>query len=292
MLGKKILIIEDDEKQAKLIEKALERGLPNIQTSIVGDGISASQEAEFHPYDLIITDINLPRKDGMGVLKRIKYSKHNQDTPIIVVSGFIPENISREFAPLYVMEKPFRSKDIVKVANNLLKLDRKALRHNHEAFQSYIDSFESILQKAGIGIHNISQPKIREPGDDLPGDIQLFFDFEIEKSRMHFDVSISIDTFQRMYQEYSHGKKLTTETEIQLAAEDLVKLFSYEITKHFIALGERPPVFFKKDCLIDVDNASYMKAQSFRGFLLEIETSVGKAYIQTLVNPAKDLAVA
>lgn len=292
MGNKKVLIVEDDEKIAQMIEKRLLKELPNIDVQLVNDGISATQQAEFYKFDLIITDLQLPRKDGLSVIKRIKFSKHNQDTPLIVVTGHPNESLMREYAPIYILEKPFKQKDMIAAATELLRIEKKALRHHHEAFQAFISGLEKILGEVNVSIHEISQPMIREAGDELPGDLQLFFDFEFDKTRMNFDISAKLPTIHRLYEESSGGKKLSTETDIQFAGDELIKMLSYEMTNYFIHLGHKPPVFFKKGSQTRADSPECSKAQSNKGFYIELKTSIGNAYIQTLVNSSKDRLVA
>lgn len=292
MKKKKILLIEDDEKIAQLIGKRLEKEIPGSEVEFIFDGINATQAAEFNKYDLIITDLNLPRKDGASVIKRIKFSKHNQDTPLIVVTGHPNESLMREYAPIYILEKPFKQNDMVSACKELLRLDKKALKHHHEAFQAFLSGVESILRKVNVSIHEIGQPQVREAGDELPGDLQLFFDFEYSKTRMLFDISVKLPTAHRLYEELTSGKKLNSETEMLIAGDELIKILSYEMTKYFIHMGERPPVFFKKGSQIRADSPEYTKAQSTKGFFIELKTSIGDAFIQTLVSSSKGYLVA
>ena len=39
-----------------------------------------------NPFDLVITDVRMPRKDGMTLLREIK--KTSPQTPVVVVSGY------------------------------------------------------------------------------------------------------------------------------------------------------------------------------------------------------------
>ena len=61
-----------------------------------------------------------------------------------------------------------------------------------------------------------------------------------------------------------------------------------EMTEHFISLGERPPIFFKKGSQLGADGVEYTKAQAYRGLFIALATSVGNAYIQTFVSSSKD----
>ena len=285
---KRILLVEDDENLIHLISRRLANDFSNLEISVANDGISASQEAEFNKYDLIITDLNLPRKDGNSVIKRIRFSKYNQDTPLVVITGHPNEGIMKENAPIFLLEKPFKQKELTEVIRSLLKIEKRSLRHHHSAFQSIITGLEQILNRVNVNIHKTEQPKIREAGDELPGDLQLFFDFELEKTHMFFDVSAKMATVRNLYSLFTGGKELNSELDIHFAGDELVKMLSFEITNHFLMLGLKAPVFYKKSSQTDSDNAEYVKAQASKGFLLKLQSSVGEVYIQSLlINDTK-----
>ena len=63
----KILIVEDEERLAKLIKKALEK--EGFAADYVTDGEAAETRIEIchKDYDLVILDLMLPKKDGLEV---------------------------------------------------------------------------------------------------------------------------------------------------------------------------------------------------------------------------------
>lgn len=79
----KILIIEDDSRVAELIQRGLEEQGYKITLSY--DGLSGKKLAGQNDYDLIITDIILPKMDGIDLCKEIKQSQ--PDLPIIMLTA-------------------------------------------------------------------------------------------------------------------------------------------------------------------------------------------------------------
>ena len=79
---KKILIIEDDSKLARMIE--LELVHEDYEASKAGDGIAGLKEAEDGDYDLILLDIMLPGMSGIEVLRRLRKTK---ETPVILLTA-------------------------------------------------------------------------------------------------------------------------------------------------------------------------------------------------------------
>ena len=82
-MGKNILIAEDDKNIAKLIKEIVERrGNTGI---ITVDGDEAYKVFSSIKFDLIITDLKMPKKDGMTLIKMIR--QKNKDIPIIIITG-------------------------------------------------------------------------------------------------------------------------------------------------------------------------------------------------------------
>lgn len=91
--GKVILLIEDNRGDIRLIQEALRTSSLNFEVMVARDGVEAMnylrQEEEFghakRP-DLILLDLNLPRKDGREVLADIKSDPELKYIPIIVLT--------------------------------------------------------------------------------------------------------------------------------------------------------------------------------------------------------------
>ncbi|TRX37948.1 response regulator transcription factor [Flavobacterium sp. ZT3R18] len=79
----KILIIEDDQRVAALIQRGLEE--QGFTTTLAYDGISGKKLALNNQYDLVITDIVLPKLDGLDLCKEIRKTK--PDLPIIMLTA-------------------------------------------------------------------------------------------------------------------------------------------------------------------------------------------------------------
>ncbi len=88
-----ILLVEDSPSDTELTKEALKRGKILNNLNCVVDGVEAidylRQKGQFvqaiRP-DLIMLDLNLPRKDGREVLKEIKTDQSLRLIPIIVLT--------------------------------------------------------------------------------------------------------------------------------------------------------------------------------------------------------------
>ncbi len=78
-----ILIVEDDERLASLIKRVLEENA--YASTVAYDGAMGLKLARQHDYDLIITDVVLPKMDGIEMCKAIRNIK--PDVPIIMLTA-------------------------------------------------------------------------------------------------------------------------------------------------------------------------------------------------------------
>ncbi|MGK7935780.1 MAG: response regulator [Xenococcaceae cyanobacterium] len=90
---KNILLVEDNKADIRLIQEALKNSSLTYQMIAVRDGVAAmtylQQEGEYTDAlrpDLIILDLNLPKKDGREVLAEIKTNPQFKRIPVIVLT--------------------------------------------------------------------------------------------------------------------------------------------------------------------------------------------------------------
>ncbi len=80
----KILTVDDSRSMRALLRVALlERGYDVAEAE---DGIEALEWLETNSADVIITDINMPRLDGFGLIEKVRSSSRHIDRPILVLT--------------------------------------------------------------------------------------------------------------------------------------------------------------------------------------------------------------
>ena len=84
---KKILIVEDNEKNMKLVRDILRHN--NLATIEAATGEAGVALALSERPDLILMDIQLPDIDGIEVLRRIRAESALDATPVIAVSASV-----------------------------------------------------------------------------------------------------------------------------------------------------------------------------------------------------------
>jgi len=78
-----ILVIEDEKKVARLIQKGLEEEQYSVDVAHDGErGLSMSENQE---YDLLIVDVMLPKMNGLELVRVIR--NHKRKTPILMLTA-------------------------------------------------------------------------------------------------------------------------------------------------------------------------------------------------------------
>ena len=77
-----ILIAEDDQTLAKFIREGLEG--ENYRVDVYEDGEQARSVAMESEYDMVILDLNLPRLDGVSILRQLRIKKPS--LPVLVLT--------------------------------------------------------------------------------------------------------------------------------------------------------------------------------------------------------------
>ena len=88
-----ILLVEDNPGDARLAQEALKESKVHNNLHHVSDGVEAmaflrrrERFAGVPPPDLILLDLNLPRKDGREVLAEVKADPNLRSVPVVVLT--------------------------------------------------------------------------------------------------------------------------------------------------------------------------------------------------------------
>lgn len=122
----KILIVDDEDSILKLMEKMLSR--LGYQISRINSSVEALDELEAFPdrYDLVITDMAMPKIGGDVLIQRVR--KITADLPIILCTGFSErmsaERAARLGANAFLL-KPISKVDLSKAVREVLDAARR-----------------------------------------------------------------------------------------------------------------------------------------------------------------------
>lgn len=87
----KILIVEDEAEMLSALKRGFIKKGYAVDTAC--DGMSASILAETNEYDVIVLDLNLPKKDGLEVLEEIHRRNENQKVIILSARSSVSDKV-------------------------------------------------------------------------------------------------------------------------------------------------------------------------------------------------------
>ncbi len=120
----KILIVEDEEVLAKVLQEKLENSGYAAEIAMDGDAALAAAE-KFRP-DAIVLDLLLPKKNGFEVLETLKANEVLKMIPVIVVSNLgedsdIKRSLQLGAADYYVKSEHPINEIVEKIKNVILQ---------------------------------------------------------------------------------------------------------------------------------------------------------------------------
>ncbi len=126
----RILVAEDNADMRDYVCRLLS---PRWTVEAVADGAAALAAARRQPPDLVLTDVMMPRLDGIGLLRELRTSERTRDIPVIVLSARAGEESRVEGLRAGVddyLVKPFYARELL--ARVEAQLARAELRHLEE----------------------------------------------------------------------------------------------------------------------------------------------------------------
>ena len=146
MIGMQILVVEDNQRLAGYIKKALEQKSYSIDVAY--DGVAGEEKASFGEYDLIILDVMLPGKDGLTICKDMR--TQNIVTPVIMLTakGDLDDRIEGldSGADDYLV-KPFELAELLARIRALLRRPQQKTAEILTAQDLSLDVAKMIIQK-------------------------------------------------------------------------------------------------------------------------------------------------
>jgi len=118
---RRVLLVDDDAHARQQLQTLLGAD-PNLQVQAIGDGAQAIDELSKHAYSLVITDLKMPRCDGMELIREVQ--KRGWPSTVIVTTGHggIEEAVEAIRLGAYdFLTKPIRIEDLRSVVQRALR---------------------------------------------------------------------------------------------------------------------------------------------------------------------------
>jgi EAL domain-containing protein (putative c-di-GMP-specific phosphodiesterase class I) len=125
-LGKpRALVVDDEEPLLRAHARILTGAGYHVETA--RDGEEAVQALERTSFDVILSDIDMPRMNGMQLLERVR--ARDLDVPVVVITGRPGVDTAMramEFGVLRYLVKPIGLEELIQVANDAVRLHKIA----------------------------------------------------------------------------------------------------------------------------------------------------------------------
>lgn len=136
-----LLIVEDDESALALYEKRFKKFFKEIEVAL--NGQIALEKLKEKKFDVIMSDINMPKVNGIVLTKKIREKSFNQ--AIVIISSYSEVKYFIELINLGVdgfLLKPFDELQAQKLLYKICKtvFERKTLEFYHSQLESFSDS--------------------------------------------------------------------------------------------------------------------------------------------------------
>ena len=116
---RRILLAEDDDSMRGFLVKALEKA--NYDVIAFANGEDAFERLKHEPFTLLLTDIVMPKMDGIELARRA--SELDPELKIMFITGFAAVTLNADLGgakDAKVLSKPFHLKDLVQEVERLL----------------------------------------------------------------------------------------------------------------------------------------------------------------------------
>jgi len=122
LAGRSILVADDEDVFLRSVVEGLAAELPGVELYTAHDGIEALAAVERHAVDLVVTDVKMPRMDGMQLIAELV--SRGIRAPVVLVTAFGTRSIeleARRHGVVSVIDKPIDFPFLVEICRNTLR---------------------------------------------------------------------------------------------------------------------------------------------------------------------------
>ncbi len=120
-MKRKVLTVDDALTMRKLVAFTL-RGA-GLEVVEAADGVDALAALQRQSFDLIITDVNMPRMDGITFTRQARATANGRSVPILILtteSEIAKKNEGRAAGATGWIVKPFQQEQLLSVVSRVL----------------------------------------------------------------------------------------------------------------------------------------------------------------------------
>ncbi len=121
-MAKRVLLCDDEIHIIRAAEFKLSRGGYDVECAC--DGQAGWEAMQRQRPDLVITDCQMPRLNGLALVERMRQHDDTKDIPVFMLTGkgfeLSAQELAEKFNVLGVIGKPFSPRDVLQRVNEAL----------------------------------------------------------------------------------------------------------------------------------------------------------------------------
>ncbi|MEW6250794.1 MAG: HD domain-containing phosphohydrolase [Planctomycetota bacterium] len=124
-MSSRILLVDDEPKVLRALERVLSSDAGDWDVRTAGGAAEALTCLGQTDFDAIVTDVNMPGRDGLALLAEVRSAPRTKAVPVIVVTGRYEDDIKRralEAGAIDLLNKPVHPQDLLARLRNAVRL--------------------------------------------------------------------------------------------------------------------------------------------------------------------------
>jgi len=122
-MTKHILLCDDEIHILRAAEFKLKKAGYDVRTA--GDGLEAWEAIQQQKPDLLITDCQMPRLDGLGLVRKVRENPATADLPVFMLTAksfeLSQDDLARKWSISAVIAKPFSPRELLQQVDSILQ---------------------------------------------------------------------------------------------------------------------------------------------------------------------------
>ena len=166
-----VLVVDDDESFARSCTRVLQSWGYGVETA--SDGGAAIELARARQFDVVLTDINIPKGSGLDILRAVR--ERDRDIPVVLMTGgpgLDSARVAVEWGALSYLIKPLSMSQLRDVLSRAVQMHRVAQRerrilHCTEEHERELEAMRLRFEKALAGMWTAFQPIVSWSGKTI-----------------------------------------------------------------------------------------------------------------------------
>ena len=274
-----VLVVEDEDAFRDFVVSSLELTFEDHITVVqANDGLVATRLLNNQVFDCIITDIQMPKRDGKQFISHVRQSSLNNQTPVIVVTSNPETPISA--SKVAVLPKPLNAQLLLAALKRLLKLDQGPTHPEAKLLKFLLPAMNKFITERLHTEPNQSQSTSIPDGHQLEGDFFILLRFQVEGKRHRVLISFPTALLEQV------REKLALKPSANAAQVcESVRKKLYENLRYLVeSLPKDMPIEIQDSELIGKEQKRFQNFALNVFFTVPFQTPIGDININFILN--------